>query len=78
LSTEWPPASLQVEDYESSEEIIEFDSLPEPGASKVQSKIVGKGNEGFSFTSTTISRPAIAESVTCDSKRTYLSDSSIR
>jgi hypothetical protein len=31
LSTEWPPASLQVEDYESSEEIIEFDSLPEPG-----------------------------------------------
>ncbi|CAC5414507.1 DST [Mytilus coruscus] len=66
LSTEWPPTSLQVEkDEESSEEIEfdSFDSLPEPGASKVQSKIVRKGNEGFSFTSTTISRPAIAESV---------------
>lgn len=66
LSTEWPPTSLQEEKYDESSEEIEFDSfdsLPEPGASKVQSKIVRKGNEGFSFTSTTISRPAIAESV---------------
>lgn len=49
LSTEWPPTSLQEEKYDESSEEIEFDSfdsLPEPGASKVQSKIVRKGNEG--------------------------------
>lgn len=63
LSTEWPPTYLQVEKDDSTDEFDSFDSLPEPGASKVQSKIVRKGNEGFSFTSTTISRPAIAESV---------------
>jgi len=73
LSSEWPQPSLVSEQEEEADKWLQEVATKlvpvAPGTSAViESKLKRKGNEGFSFTTTTISRPVVSESLVSETR----------